>query len=150
MLSPSNVILDALADLLAADTGTLASAAALKVKLAANSFTPGHDLLVGAFTAATFTGSADLSPTIGAQTVYVDPIDGKRTIELIEPVGGWHWDCTVDPTPAETIYGYYVTNNAGTVLLGCELFPVPVLIDAAGQGLDVPFVRLKLDEDAMG
>lgn len=142
-MKPSRVIFDALANLLAVDTGTLAAVAALKVHLAAASFTPGLDLDVATLTEATFTGSAAKLVTIGPQTVYYDALTGLLTIELLEPVGGWHWGCTVDPVSPETIYGIYVTDNASAVLIGSLLFPVAIVISLAGQGLDYGFLTLQ-------
>jgi hypothetical protein len=131
------------ADLLAADTTGLASVTANHVHLAKAPFTPSLDLVIGDLTEATFTGSGPLDITAGTQLVYYDAEDGMLTIELSEPSGGWHWDCTVDPVSAETIFGVYITDNTDATLLGSMLLPTAVTISAAGQGLTVGVITLK-------
>lgn len=134
---PSNVILDAIPDLIAADTATLGDATACKVALVASPFTPSPDLVIGSLTLASFTGSTPLEPDTGPQTVFVDVETGYRTVQMIEPAGGWTWLCTATPSPAQTIYGYILTDNAGAVLYGSALLDSQVTISAAGQGLTI-------------
>lgn len=142
-MQPTRAIWEAMQDLLAADTGTLAAVAAMKVHLAKAVFVPSLDLLVGGLTEATFTGSAAKSAGTGTQPTYYDAADGLRTIRLLEPAGGWSWTCTAAPGSPETIYGYYVTDNAGTTLYGAALLDEPVTIDDAGQGVTVGEITLK-------
>src|SRR5713226_9047204 len=112
---PSNAILDRIAVLLADDTTTLAAVLALKVHLAIAPFTPSRDLDVTTLTEATIT------PTAGNQLEYVDPVTGLRTVELTPPIGGWHFQTTGTANLPQTVYGWYVTNNAGTILYGSGL-----------------------------
>lgn len=131
-------------DLLAGDTVTLAQAAnALHVHLAINNFTPGLDLELADLTEATFTGSAAKNVGLNAQPIYYDGVDGLLTIRLLEPVGGWNWECTADPAAPETVYGVYVTDNADAILYGSQLLDSPVTIDAADQGVGVGDLTLK-------
>lgn len=145
---PARALLNAIANLLAADTGILANAAALHVHLAASAFTPSPDLDPTTITEASFTGSAPLAVTIGTQDVYVDSADGLLTIQLGEPVGGWTWLCTADPLLPETITGIFVTDNTDTDLVGSFLLDAPQTIDAAGQGLTIGHITLKFDENS--
>lgn len=145
----TNVLLDALVNLLAADTATLANAAALHLHLAMAPFTPAVNLVVAGMTEATFTGAGAKSAGVGAQGVFVDPVSGLRTILILEPAGGWQWQCTVTPAPAQSIYGVYLTDNADAVLLGSELFAQPIVISAAGQGIAWPYDRLQLVASAL-
>ncbi len=141
-MQPTNVILDAIVNLLANDSATIAPAAlALKVHLAAANFTPSPTLTVADFTEASFTGSTALDAGLGACEVFQDPVSGLRTIQLNEIAGGWHWLCTVTPSPAQVIYGYYVTDNANTVLYGSTKFPTPITINIAGQAIDIAWIR---------
>jgi hypothetical protein len=142
-LIATNTLALAMLDLLAADTATLANAAALHLHLAKNSFTPAPGLTLAGLTEADFTGATALDAGIGAQNVFYDPVRQAYVLQILEPAGGWHWDCTVTPAPSQTIFGVYLTDNADAVLYGSQLLPVPVLISAAGQGLDfanAPFV----------
>lgn len=134
---PGNAILDAIPDLLANDATTLGDATACKVKLVASPFTPSADLVIGGLTLATFTGSTPLEPDTGPQQVFVDLATGYRTVQMLEPAGGWTWICTADPVAPETIYGYILTDNAGAVLYGSALLDSTVTVDAAGQAVTI-------------
>jgi hypothetical protein len=140
-MQPTRALWESQADLVAADTTKLAAATALHVHLAKAPVTPSLDSVIGDLTEATFTGSAALAVTTGTQTVYYDMATGKRVVELKEPAGGWHWQCTVTPGAAETIYAVYLTDNADAVLYGIMLLATPITISAAGQGLDVGFIQ---------
>lgn len=144
-MTPSRVIFDAIADLLAADPATLSSATAMHVHLIKAAFTPSLDTDFATLVPATFTGSTPLNVTPGDQTVYYDAVSGLRTIELLEPAGGFHWQCTVDPATPETIFGIAVTDTANAVLIGTMLLDPQPTISAAGQGMDVGFIQLRFD-----
>lgn len=144
MSQPTSVIVDAARDLLAADTGTLAPAAlAVHVHLIAEPFVPGLDTDFTALTEATFTGGAAKSAGVGPQQSFNDP-GGNRVVQLLEPAGGWHWQCTVAPGAPETIYGIVYTDNADAVTYGSALLDSPVVITAVGDSVDVPNVRISL------
>jgi hypothetical protein len=138
---PGNTILDAIVNLLAGDTATLASLTAMKVHLAKAAFTPGPGMVPGDFTEAAFTGSTALDAGTGTQTVFVDPATGLRTIQIEEPAGGWTWLCTAGTGLPETIYGYYVTDNAGAVVYGAQRFTTPITITASGQAVNISWIR---------
>ena len=141
-MTPSDVILDKLAELLAEDPTTLAPVAnAVHVHLATNGFTPGPTLTVADFTEATFDGYAVLDADVGPQQNFVDPLSGNRVVQLLEPAGGWHWATTGITDLPQSIYGYFVTDNGDTVLYGCARFDLPVPLTASGQAVDIPYVR---------
>lgn len=141
-MQPSNVILDRIAALLATDATTLAHATTpVKVHLALNAFTPGPALVIADFTPATFDGYAPIDGEVGPQQEFVDPVSGQRVVQLIEPLAGWHWETSGVTALPQTVYGFYVANNAGTVLYGCARLPVPVPLTAAGQAVDIAQVR---------
>lgn len=133
----------ALGDTLAADTTTLAPAVnGNKVALIAAAFTPNEDLVVGDLTFATFTGSTPLVCGTGTQPVGIDPNTGQQVISIKEPAGGFRWECTADPSPAENIFGFALTDNAGATLFAVEAFDAPITISASGQFIEIPFARL--------
>lgn len=129
--------------MLAADTTTLAAVSVLHVHIAKAPFVPGLDLTLGSLVEATFTGSAAKDAVTGTQLVFYDAGDGQLTLQLKEPVGGWLFSCTADPTSPETIYGYYVTDNANAVLYGAALLPAPITVSAAGQSFDLGEINMK-------
>lgn len=141
----TSIVEAAVAAWLAAEGSPVAPAAdALHVHLIKGAFAPGLGTSFGTLTPAAFTGSAAKSAGISDQTSYVDPLTGNRVVQLLEPAGGWHWQATVAPSPAEVIYGYCVTDNANAVTYGSELFPSPVTIGAIGDGLNIPEIQLIL------
>ena len=94
--------------------------------------------VVGDFTEATFGGYAAKAATVAGAAV-VDALTGNLIIRIADPAGGWSFLSSGAP-PAnipQTIYGAYVTNAAGDILLGAVKFTDPVTITAAGQIIDV-------------
>jgi hypothetical protein len=139
----SRLIWEAFQDLLAADTTTLADTDAMKVYLVVANFIPSLDLNdIADLVLASFTGSAAKAAGVGAQQTFYDPISGLRYIQVLEPAGGWTWECTVTPGAPQTVYGFVLTNNAGDTIYGSQLLETPVMISAAGQAVTIPQVRM--------
>jgi len=146
---PTSVLTESVPELVAADTTLLATALdAPKVHLIIDGFTPGLLTDFAALTPATFAGSTAKSATVGAQQAYYDPVAQKWTVQLNEPVGGWTWECTATPGAPETVLGFCVTNQADDVTYGSGLFDSPVTINAVGQAVILPFVRMQLPAGA--
>jgi hypothetical protein len=143
-------MLNRVATLLGTDTGSLAPAAGgVKVHLAIAPFTPSPALVIGGLTEATFVGYAALLAAVGAQQVFTDPLSGQQCIQLVEPLGGWHFNCTGGAGLPQTCYGYYFTDNASAVLWGSALFPSPFVVTATGQSIDIGQVRFLLSQAAL-
>lgn len=124
--------------LLAADDTTLAPAAnANKIALVKASFTPGPNLAIADLTFADFDGSTPILGTTGAQLESVDPQTGDFLIDIKPPAGGYRWETTGVTNLPQTIYGFALTNNAGTVLLAAETFSSPINLTAINQSVDV-------------
>lgn len=139
----SKTLWQSIADLLAADTGALAAATAMHVHLVIAPFNPALSLeTIGDLTLATFTGSTPKNCGTGAQQVFTDAGTGKLTLQLLEPAGGFTWECTVTPGAPETVYGFVVTDTADAVIHGSELLPAPLTISEAGQAVVVPNIRM--------
>lgn len=143
---PTQAMINRLATILGADTGSIAAAAAPKLHLAMSAFTPGPGLTLAQLTEATFTGYAALAGAPGVVVPFVDPTSGLQIVQLPDPAGGWHFSCTGATGLPQTIYGWYVTDSAGVTLWGAQLFTTPVVVTAAGQGVDVPLVRFALSQ----
>jgi hypothetical protein len=102
-----------------------------KVHLYANPLVPTPTTDLADFTTATFTGYAT-SGAIVWGTPFVNG-DGLPTV-----AGGLVTFASTSPfTVGNTIYGYYVTNGAGSVLLFSEQFDTPIVISAALQAVMV-------------
>lgn len=147
-MQPTNVLLDAIPTLLAADTNTLAAVLALKVHLSKANFTPSASLTVTSFTEADFDGYAAKTPTAGTQLFYVDPVSGLRIVELVSPAGNYHFETTGVTNLPQTIFGYYVTDNASAILYGCGLLATPVPLTAINQGLDLPAMQFRFQANS--
>jgi len=131
-------------ELLAADVAFLAAAAANKIALITAAFNPGEDLVVADLTLATFTGGEPKGGVAGAQQAGVDPATSDQVITILAPVGGWRWECTVDPASPETVYGYALVDDAVAVLLGTELLQEPLVIQQAGEFIDIGSVTMTI------
>ena len=144
-MTPTNVVLDRLAELLATDATTLAPAAlAVHVHLAKAPFTPAGTRVVADFVEADFAGYAPLDAGVGPQQNFIDPSNGNRTVQLVEPPGGWHWQASGVGNLPQTIYGYYVSDNADAVLFGSKLIQPPIPLAGILDGVDLAQVRFQL------
>lgn len=133
----------ALGDLLAADPATLAPATdANKIALIAAPFAATEDLVIGDLTFATFTGSAPKAGATGDQQSGIDPPTGDQVITILAPAGGYRFECTVAPGAPETIYGWALTDNAGTTLLAVGTLTSPVAIAAVSDFIDLGAVTM--------
>lgn len=84
----------------------------LKLRLFENNYTPVEASVVGDFTEATFSGYAAITLT-GA----------SWTLTTADPAVADYAQQTFTASAAgNSVYGYYVTNNAGTVLMWAERF----------------------------
>jgi hypothetical protein len=135
--------------LLNGDTTTLAPAASPpKVHLAQAAFTPSPALLLAGLTEATFQGYAALLCAINAQQNFTDPVSGQQCVQMVEPLGGWHFTTTGTTGLPQTIYGYYLTDNGNLTLYASALFPAPITLTASGQAIDINQVRMLLSQSA--
>jgi hypothetical protein len=146
----SQFIINRLATLLGTDATTLAPAASPpKLHLAQAPFTPTPALLIAGLTEATFQGYAALVCAINAQQVFQDPVSGLQCIQMIEPLGGWHFLSSGVTGLPQTIYGYYLTDSAGVTLYASALFPTPIAVTAFPQAIDVNQARFLLSQSAL-
>lgn len=113
-----------------------------RVALFMNSVTPNEDMILADLTLATFDGHTEKTVAAGAQEAAVDPISGQQLITVPDIVGGWRWQTTGITNLPQTIYGFCLYDSTGPgPLLGVELLPTPITLTAAGQEVNVPFVR---------
>ncbi len=92
--------------------------------------TPTPSTVVGAFTECTDGGYAPVTP-IGFTAAI---LNGSNLGEMSAPAISWVFDYTAGP---QTVYGYYLTDNADGLLVYSERFATPFPITAAGQVLGV-------------
>jgi hypothetical protein len=143
---PTQALIDAVAAAIAADEDALAAAAFLHVYLVSNNFVPGNGLVVDNLVKATFTGSTAKVTTSATMQTFRDAQTGEWIIQIPEPAGGWHWQTGDAVNLPQTIYGYALTNVGETTLWGTALLPSPILLNGAGQGIDIAQVRFRLSQ----
>lgn len=147
---PTAVLLNELQTLLSQDTNTLAPAAGgCKAHLIASNFSPGANTDFGTLTEASFTGYAALVAGVGNQQAFFDTVANKRVVQMLEPAGGWHWQATAGTGLPMTIYGWCLTNNAGTVTYGSGLFTPPRQLLASGDAVDIDQLRFEIPANAL-
>lgn len=86
----------------------------VKLKLFQSNTTPGETDTTATYTEATFTGYAEKTLTGASWTVTnADPSEASYAAQTYTSSAG---------SQNQSVYGYYVTNSAGTVLLWAERF----------------------------
>jgi len=143
MLTPARSVLTAIVTAIADLLASPATPNQWKVKLFTNNLTPTPDNVIADFTVPTYTGYSPLN--LGDDTpatTYVDPVTGKINIVLPADVMMLTFPCNAAPAEPQTIYGYFVTDAAGTVLKGAERFETPIVISDVGQAVSIDSVRL--------
>ncbi len=144
-MRPHGGLEDRIRVLLATDTLWLAQITdALRVSLVAAPFTPSRTTLMAELTLATFAGSAYISVPLGNQQAYRDPNTGDSYVQLREPIGGWYWLCSSAPAASETVVGYVVHSADGAFTVGTGLLDTPTTIAAAGDGVTIGSLRIRL------
>jgi len=143
-MKPVKAIRLTLGELMAADTAYLANAAATKIALVKEAFTPDENLAIGDLTLADFTGSTPLALGAGTQLAGNDPETGDQRVTMKDPAGGLRWESTNTANLPQTIYGFALTDNAGTGLLATELLPNPLTITEAGQEVTIGSARFTI------
>lgn len=132
------------AKLLAADPTTLAPAAnACQVHLVMANFTPSEQLVASDLTFATFDGSTALAAGVGTQPEALDPNTNDAIIDILSPVGGWRWETTGVTNLPQTIYGFALTDMAGTTLYASAKLATPVTLSAINQRIELDEVNIR-------
>lgn len=117
---------------------------ATRIRLYQNDYTPTPDSGTGSFVAPTFPGYGGFLP-VGAWSVSTLNANGEAVITAAVQV----WTQT-GPTPANTIYGYYLTSAADDYLWGERNPAGGVLMNAAGLSYTVyPQFRFRNDTQAL-
>jgi hypothetical protein len=139
---PTQAVRLEIGTLLAADATTLAPAAsANKIALITAPFVLNENTTLASLTLASTGGLAPIAGAVGAQPAGVNPTTLQQEILIAPPAGGYKWT-TSGATYPTTIYGYALTNNAGTTLLALAQLPVPITVTADGQLVDIDPVYL--------
>src|SRR5262249_48439921 len=89
-----------------------------------------------------FTGSAAKAAGTGTQQIGNAPGTGLRWVQMLEPAGGWTFKCTAAPSSPETVYGWVLTDGAGTTTWFSALLPDPVVIADVGDTVAIPGARV--------
>lgn len=127
---------------LALQAAILAGWTAGKLKLFSNDFSPQFDTVVGDFTEATFPGYAAIDDVSGPAS----GTDAETGLPTVSWMDGSTWLATTIVTP-ETIFGWYITNTAGSSCLAAGRFDESVTINSDGDVLAIspPKAMILLD-----
>lgn len=143
-MQASRALREKMAQLLAADTATLAPAAlAINIALVKAAFSPSEGLAFADVTLADFDGSDPIDITVGAQAEGLDPVSSDAIITLSPPIGGFRWETTGATNLPQTIYGCVLLNNAGDTILASLRLPTPIVLTAVNQVLDLGNLYLR-------
>lgn len=138
------------AQLLAADTSTLAPAAdANTMCLVKNAFSATEAVAVGDLELADFDGSTPLEVVVGTQPEGLDPVSGAAVITLSPPAGGWRWETTGVTNLPQTIYGRALMNDDQTVVLATERLATPIVLTGVNQVINLPAATITQAANSM-
>ena len=132
--------------LLAADATTLAPASdANMIALITAAFALTENLTVGDLTLAAGNGLDPIAGATGAQEVALDPATNEQLITLKPGASsGWRWVTSGGLAVPITVYGFALTDNAGTTLLAAEQLAAPITVAADGYQIDIDPVQMTL------
>jgi hypothetical protein len=138
------VLLNAIATLLGADTATFADPLFLQAFLIKADFAIGPRLILADLTIADFTGNPTKDSTVAGGLVGINPVTTQITISAKTPLGGWRFNCTADPTPGQNIFGVGLKAITSGLLLGVKKYATPILIQSAGDFIEEPDLTFNL------
>ncbi len=141
---PTRDIRNAAMAVLAADVPTLAPVTPNKMLLAQNNFNPAESTTLSDITEASFDGHTAISLGASPMTEGYDPTTDASKIDLKIPAGGFRWRTTGVTNLPQTIYGYYLTDSTGAVLLASAKFSTPMVLTVVNQVIDVGAPSLSL------
>jgi len=142
---PTTLLANRLSKVVAADATTLALPAGCVVVPLSADFSPSPNLVPASVTKAPIVPFFPKVPTPGTQFDSVDPVTGELVIQMIEPVGGWHWNTGVGFAGPVTIYGIGLFNDNYTLLFGTAKYATPIVLTGDNQNLDWPNVEFRID-----
>jgi len=142
---PMQPLISTIGTALGADTAWLAEATPfVTVHLAQNEFTPSPGMSLIDLVESTFGGYAALHAGSAATQVFIDPATTAQVVQVVEPLGGWHFSCTSLPAGPQPCTGYYLTDAASTKLIAVERFPETIVLAAVGSAIDIDQVRFEV------
>jgi len=106
----------------AGGTGLASTLGGFAYHLFTNAHNPTPYDTLASFTEATFTGYSSVTSTAGI--IGATPAGFPEFANTSLPP----WQCSSEPGTATSVYGYFVTNVSGSLLLGSELFALPIAV----------------------
>lgn len=148
-MTPTQAFLNGCAAAIAADTNFLAEVAKCQILLAKNAFSEGIQTIIDDLTPADFDGSAPKDVGSATVIVWTDPVTGDIVLTSSEPLGGWLWTVTGTTNLPQTIYGYGLTDSAGTLLIASRRFATPITLTQVGDGVTIPTVEQRMNANSI-
>jgi len=136
-MTPMQATRLSLGESLAANTVLFPVATPPEAILFKNNVALTEDLVVADLDLADFDGYAPIPSDAPPFSAAIDPVSGDQIVTIDEPAGGWRWETSGVTNLPQTIYGFGLTNGAGTVLHAAALLDDPVTLTAAGQEINL-------------
>jgi len=125
-----------------ADITKFSDADAPRLRLFKNDVQPNVDTELGDFEEADFDGYTEKGWSSDDWNYGVDPVSGNQILEPKPTGASAVWEVTGETDIPQTVYGFYLTDNAGTTLIGARRFNTPVVLTGPATGkvvrLDAP------------
>jgi len=99
--------------------------------------------------ASDFAVSTPLTGGTGPGQLFVDPVDGKRKIRIIEPAGGWTWSVTAGTNLPQHVYGVWIRNTSLDIFLG-QINTPDMVLDGSGLSFGIGELVIDLDDLDLG
>lgn len=124
-------MVDGILAMAAFTVGTLGKVVPIKAP-----YTYSPDMALADLTLADFDGSTPIAQSAVPST-YTDPLTGDAIIAITAPAGGFQWVTSGVTNLPQSIYGYALTNAAGSVLVAVtDPLTTPLPLTETGQGID--------------
>ena len=144
LMLPMYAVRQQLGALLAADSTTLAPSVTGNIlALIVTPFALTENLVPGDFTVATTNGLTAISCATGTQEVGNDPTSGMQIITIVPASGsGFRWLTSGSFSAPIPLYGIALLKSDSSVLYGVQQFATPIIVNQAGQQVDVDPVQM--------
>lgn len=112
------------------------------VKLFKNNIVPTSSGGIAQFVEADFAGYGEQALAESVGVAGTDPLSGQRQVRALQDAEHQFFQVGAIEEN-QTVYGYYVTDDVHTNLIGFGVFDAPITLTAEGQIVDVPDIDVR-------
>jgi len=88
-------------------------------------------------------GLVAISMSGASVNVSIDPTTGDQVFKAVPPIGGWYFETVNTTNLPATVRGWAWVDDSNEVL-AAALLDTPILLDAAGQSIEIDDVEFRL------